>query len=120
VACKDAPAAVRTALVAAPGEVRLDGTRLSDCFAPGSDAADVQALGLTLLPAVRQLATAAREDRHGPAALRLGFLIGAVHRGAPRGRVYPELERRIDQELAGVDTSSPAFRRGERAGRDHG
>jgi hypothetical protein len=34
--------------------------------------------------------------------------------------VYAELERRIEQELAGVATGSAGFRSGERAGREHG
>ncbi|MEA2310026.1 MAG: hypothetical protein QOG41_735 [Thermoleophilaceae bacterium] len=120
VECKDASTAVERALAAAPGEVRLSGTRLSDCFAPGSDSADGQALGLTFLPAAEHAAAEARAHPNGPPALRLGFLIGAVHSGVARGRVYAELGRRIDVELTGVDTTSAAYRRGERAGRDHG
>jgi hypothetical protein len=116
VECKVAPNTVERALAAAPGGVRLGGRRLSECFAPGSDAGDGQALGL----AAESLAPEARAHPRGAAALRLGFLIGAVHRGAARGRVYAELERRVRQVLAGVDTTSPAYRRGERAGRAHG
>jgi hypothetical protein len=120
VACKEAPATVQRALQRAPGDVRVGGTRLSDCFAPGSSSADVQALGLAFLPAAEHLAAGARAHPRGPAAVRLGFLIGAVRRGAARGGVYAELERRLEQELAGVDTGSAGFRSGERAGRDHG
>ena len=120
VGCTAEPAAVERALASAPGEVRLGGHRLSECFAPGSDAGEVQALALAVLPAAEQLAARARERPRGPAPVRLGFLIGAVHRGAARGRVYAELERRVRQELAGVDTTSPAFARGLRAGRAHG
>jgi len=119
-ACRDAPATVVRALARAPGEVRVGGTRISDCFAPGSDPADQEALGLTLLPAVRDLAAEADADPNGPAALRLGFLIGAVRRGAARGGVYAELQRRLEQELVGVDTGSPGYASGERAGRAHG
>jgi len=120
VACKDASAALERALARAPGDVRVGGTRLSGCFAPGSDSADQQALGLTLLPAAQHLAAGARAKPRGAAALRLGFLIGAVRRGAERGGVYAELVRRLEQELAGVDTGAPGYLRGERAGRDHG
>jgi hypothetical protein len=120
VECKVAPAAVERALLRAPGDVRLGGRRLSECFAPGSDAGDGQALGLAIVPAAEHMAPDARAHPRGAAALRLGFLIGAVHRGAARGRVYAELERRVRQVLAGFDTTSPAYRRGERAGRDHG
>lgn len=120
VECKSGPDAVRRALASAPGEVRLGGRRLSECFSPGSDAGDGQALGFAIVPVAERLAARAQADPSGPAALRLGFLVGAVHRGAARGGVYAELERRVRQVLAGVDTTSPAYRRGERAGRAHG
>jgi hypothetical protein len=121
VACKDGPAALERALGAAPGDVRLDGTRVSECFTRASGPGDVQALGLTYLPEVERLAARVRSHPGGPAAVRLGFLIGAVHRGAGRGQgIYSELEHRLDGELAGVDTGSPDYRRGERAGREHG
>jgi hypothetical protein len=120
VACKGASAAVERALASAPGEVRVGGTRLSECFAPGSEAGDQQALGLTFLPAVQHLAADAHDHPRGPAPLRLGFLIGAVRRGAVRGGVYAELVRRLEQELAGVDRGSPGYARGARAGRARG
>ena len=120
-ACKQQSAAVERALAAAPGVVRIGGVRLSHCFSRPSDSGDVQALGLTYLPVAEHLAEAARAHPRGVAALRLGFLVAAVHRGAAHAQgVYSELERRLAQELAGVDTGSPAYRRGERAGRDHG
>ena len=115
VACKSGPAAIERALARAPGDVRLAGRRLSECFAPEGDSGDLQGLGLSFLPAAQHLAA------RGPGAVtRLGFLIGAVHRGAARAPVYEELERRLRQELAGVNTGAPAYRRGERAGREHG
>jgi hypothetical protein len=116
VGCKVAPREVVRALAAAPGEVRLGGRPLSDCFAPGGEAGDVQALGLAIVPAAERLAPAARAHPRGPAALQLGFLVGAVHRGAERGRVYTELERRVRLETAGVDTTTAAYRRGLSAG----
>jgi hypothetical protein len=119
-ACRQGPAAVERALQRAPGDVVIAGTRISDCFAPGSDPAGVEALGLAYLPAATHLAAESRANPAGPATLRLGFLIGAVRRGVARGKVYAELERRIEQELAGVATGSAGFRSGERAGREHG
>ena len=118
--CKAPPAALSRALARAPGEVRVGGRRLSECFAPGSEGGDVEALGLAIVPAAERLAPGARAHPDGPAALRLGFLVGAVHRGAERGRVYAELERRVRLELTGVDTTAPAYRQGRRAGLDHG
>jgi hypothetical protein len=119
-ACTRGPAPIERALLRAPGEVRLGGRRLSECFAPGGDAAAVEALGLAYLPAAARLAADARAHPHGPAPVRLGFLIGAVRRGAARGGVYAELQRRLELELAGVDTGAPGFRSGERAGRARG
>ena len=83
---------------------------ISRCFVAGADSGDVQALGYVLLPAMRR-----ERDPE-----RLGYMIGAIRRGVANGKVYAELLRRVEQELAGVDTSSPAFRRGERAGRARG
>ena len=120
VACKQQSVAVERALAAAPGEVRIGGVRLSYCFSRPSDSGDVQALGLTFLPAAEHLAAEARARPRGPAALRLGFLVGAVRRGTARGGVYAELVRRIEQELTGVHTHAPGFRSGLRAGLAHG
>jgi hypothetical protein len=116
VGCKVGARAVVRALRTAPGEVRLGHRRISECFAPGSNSADGQALGIALVPAAERLGDDARANPRGPAALRLGFLVGAVHRGAARGIVYAELERRVRQERTGVDTGSPGYRRGLRAG----
>lgn len=119
VECKESPATIQAALRRAPGDVRLQGTKLSDCFARASDQGDVQAIGLTFVPAAERLAADARDAPRGPAAMRLGFLVGAVHRGAGRAQgIYSELERRVDSEAAGVD--SPSFRAGRRAGAEHG
>jgi hypothetical protein len=121
VACKEGAGAVERALRLAPGAVRLGGTLISDCFTRASDPGDVQALGLTYLPVAERLSTEARARPRGPAPLRLGFLIGAIHRGAADAQgIYTELERRLDLELVGVDRSSADFRRGQRAGRAHG
>ena len=121
VACKAEIPAIDRALAAAPGEVRLGGRTISDCFSRPSDSADIQALGLAYLPVVERLADAARAHPRGAAALRLGFLVAAIHRGAGQAQgVFAQLERRIDQELIGVRTASPAYRRGARAGRVHG
>ena len=120
-ACKEGPAAFEAALRAAPGAVRVGETPISHCFTRASEAGDAQALGFAVLPAVRHLATAARSRPHGPAALRLGYLVGAVRRGASDDQgIYGELVRHVESELDGVDTRSPEFRRGELAGRARG
>ena len=119
-ACLQGPSPVERALTRAPGEVRIGGKRPSECFAPRADPGAVEGLGLSFIPAAARLASDARARPRGPAPLRLGFLVGAVRRGAASGGVYAELLRRTEQELVGVDMHSPAFRRGLRAGLAHG
>lgn len=122
-ACTDgSPAArvasLRTALAKAPAPVRLaDGTSISDCLAHDADSGDVQNVGSMLLTLTQQLADGRHDSR---SLLELGYLAGAVHRGAAHSQVDGEIERRIDQELDAVNTSAPAFQRGERAGRING
>ena len=121
VACKEGPEAVEAALARAPARVELDGTALSECFTRGSDGADLQQIGSAYLSVASQLADRARERPGGADALRLGYLVGAVRRGAAGTQgVHEELARRIEQETIGVETSSPAYQRGLRAGRSRG
>lgn len=122
VACTEGPEPIRAALARAPAEVRLDGgTRLSSCFARASDPADVQTIGASLISVAEDLAAEARRQPEGAGARRLGYLIGAVRRGAGRTQgIHDELVRRLDQELTVVDTGSAAFRQGEAAGRESG
>ena len=122
VACKEGPGAIRTALERAPAAVRLEGeTPISDCFARGSEAGDVAILGSSLLVVTQDLAAAARRRPDGPAARRLGYLMGAVRRGADRTvGIHEELVRRLEQELVPVDTRAAGFRAGEAAGRRTG
>jgi hypothetical protein len=121
VACKEGADSVRAALARAPARVELDGTPLSECFGRGSDAAELQMVGASYIAVAARLAEAARLRPDGPDALRLGYLAGAARRGAARTQgVHDELIRRIDQELSGVDTATPSYRRGFEAGREHG
>ena len=120
-ACTQGADAVRGALAVAPGAVRLDGVRLSDCLTEGSDADDVQVVGAAFLDVAARLADAARRRPRGAAAVRLGYLLGAARRGAAHTQgIHTELVRRLEQELTMVDTRTAAFRRGERAGRTLG
>jgi hypothetical protein len=115
-------ASLRAALGRAPAPVRLrDGTSISDCLAHDADSGDLQNVGSMLLTVTQQVMASAHGRRDARVLLQLGYLSGAVHRGAARAQgVDHEIERRIDQELGLVDTGSPAFRRGERAGRTSG
>jgi ABC-type phosphate transport system substrate-binding protein len=119
-ACMEGPAAVRSALDEAPGQVRLDGTRLSGCLVEGASGGELQAVGSSFVQAAAALAPAARRNPEGRAAMELGYLVGAARRGGSTQGVHAELLRRLEQELGGLDTRSGAFRRGERAGRSGG
>jgi hypothetical protein len=120
VACLDG--GVRSALARAPGDVRLDsGTRLSECFNRAASPAEVQQVGAAFVAAAEQLAGRARSQPHSPAALQLGYLIGAVRRGAGHTQgIHYETRRRIEQELIGVNIKAPEFVTGERAGETRG
>jgi len=117
--CSNGPRALRAALAKAPdGEVALEGVRLSDCLVPSNDAGPLASFGGSVIAVSAPLVDRARggDER---AALELGYLHGALERGADPG-VHDELLFRFEQELIRVDRRSPAFRRGDAAGRDHG
>ncbi len=115
--CTDSPATIRAALHVAPGRVTLGGVPLSRCFARRADQGAVESLGQTMVPTTASLADSARAAPGSHATLELGYLIGAARRGAARTEgIYYELERRMEQELVGLDTNAPAFTGGLRAG----
>jgi hypothetical protein len=120
--CLENAAEVSQALARAPGDVRLGGrVRISDCFQNAASSADVQNLGAIFIDATGQTAERVRKAPHSHAAVELGYLIGAVRRGAHTdGGVHYESERRVEQELIGVPISTPEFRRGLAAGRHAG
>ena len=116
-ACRGGPAAVLTALEAAPGEVRMDDTPLSECLANAEDGGQLRDVGTGYVNAAQRLADRAERDPDGTAAEQLGYLVGAVRRGSlpDQGLAY-ELVRRIETEARRADRTSAAFRRGLRAG----
>jgi hypothetical protein len=113
-ACTAGPGAIAKALAAAPGAVRIDGVAISHCFTRGASGTDEQLMGGNLLAVAQRLHDAAATDPEGRAALQLGYLLGAVRRGASRSGVHAELARRLQMEQ--VDVRSAAFARGRRAG----
>ena len=120
-ACRSGAEAVRVALEQAPEPVTLAGTRLSECLGRAGATADIQQVGGYYLEAATVLAADARRDPDGPAAVRLGYLVGAVRRGAASTQgFHAEMVRRIEQETLPLDTRARAFRAGERAGRAAG
>lgn len=88
--------AVEAALASAPAAVRLhDGTRLSQCVAHAIDEGALENVGATFVLVAGDLEGRARSDP--AAALQLGYLVGAVRRGASTTNgVGLELEHRID------------------------
>jgi len=109
------------ALAKAPGEVRLEGTRPSECFTRAANPAEIQQVGAVFIDSAEKLADGARAKPHSPAMLQLGYLIGAVRRGAGHTQgIHYETQRRIEQELNGVNTHAREFVEGERAGEKNG
>jgi hypothetical protein len=121
VECKEGAGAIEAALARAPARVEIGGRTLSECFTRGSSPADLQQVGAAYVSVATRLAAAAKRRPDGPEALRLGYLVGAARRGAAETQgIHEELMRRIEQELTGVDTRTPAYRRGFEAGRSRG
>lgn len=97
VACLEGADVYLAALEAAPGEVTLEGeTPISGCLTENQGGGDLAAVGEAMLAAATQLNSDAREDPSGPAALRLGYLLGAAERGAEETEgIHAELIRRL-------------------------
>ena len=116
-ACRQGEEAVREALKAAPGEVRLDGTPLSSCLADESDAAELADVGTGFVNVAADLAATAAARPESDEATQLGYLLGATRRGVREYRgVNAELVRRLEQETLVLRRRSSAFKDGERAG----
>jgi hypothetical protein len=125
VACLTGPGAYTRALDGAPGKVTLaGGVPISDCLAENQQAGDLATVGEEMLRAATALNAQARADPGGAANLRLGYLIGAVQRGAARTNgIHVELIRRLTtaatynrgKQVLGTDFKR-AYRRGFDAG----
>jgi hypothetical protein len=122
-ACTDPPAKVLTALASAPHSVALQGgTKVSDCVAKAKDAAQLQNVGSILSTAGATLVRRARTD--ADAAVQLGYLVGAVEKGATgTGGFQDELVFRMrsfldDGAVRGKKEATTAA--GRRAGRAGG
>lgn len=122
-ACSAGPAAVQAALETAPRPVRVDGTPLSACLDARSDAGDLQTVGTSLVAVAAELGGRAARRPEGQAAVQLGYLVGAMQRGAGRANaqgIHSELMRRVELELDPVGARSRAVDEGIRAGRRTG
>jgi hypothetical protein len=122
-ACIEAQSAdVLQALAHAPRQVALaDGTALSQCVRRTIDDSRLQALGATLTAVADELA--GRMGSSDAAAFQLGFLIGAVDRGATQAAgLQEELANRVAGAAAGLDRGPRrvSLLRGRAAGRRGG
>ena len=113
------------ALEQAPGEVRLGGTTpISDCLVPAQDGGQLANVGGPMVIAATKLNAEARRGS-APAALQLGYLSGAVAKGADA--IHADLVRRLNSAAQFSETGStlPAsfqrsFGRGYAAGHTSG
>ena len=129
VACLEGSGAYLSALAAAPGQVRLGGeTPISGCLTENQEGGDLASVGEATVESATELNAEARTRAGGDAALQLGFLIGAVQRGADRTEgIHADLLRRLTVAARYAPDREPlppafliAYRRGYDAGRDHG
>lgn len=96
-ACLGFAPAYEKALKDAPGEVLLDGeTAISDCLVPNQSGGDLARVGEAMLETATDLNAEARAEPGGGAALQLGYLLGAVQRGAEESEgIHSDLVRRL-------------------------
>lgn len=113
-----------SALQAAPGEVRLQGTAISACLIDAQEGGELARVGEPMVIAATQLNGEARENPSGPAAIELGYLIGAVSRGADS--IHTDLVRRLNSAANFSPDQNPTpefqrdFGRGFAAGQESG
>jgi hypothetical protein len=124
-ACLEGSGAYLKTLADAPGEVRLAGeVPISDCLAEGQSGGDLAAVGEATVEAATKLDAEARAEPGGQANLELGYLVGAVQRGAEGTEgIHSELVRRLAvaaRYSPGHDPLSPAFKAAYQRGFDTG
>lgn len=129
VACLEGPNAYLAALHAAPGEAKVGGeTPISECLAPNQQPGDLANVGSTLVEVATRLNAQAREEPGGPAALQLGYLIGAAEKGAGETEgIHSDLIRRLTVAARFAPDAAPldarfraAYLEGFDAGRERG
>ena len=117
------------ALQKAADPVRLPGdVPISDCLVENQSAGDLATVGGTLVKVATELNAKARRDPGGPPTLQLGYLVGAVEKGASDTHgIHAELQRRIEAAAlygpAGKPPPPPfdqTYRKGYAAGRSDG
>jgi hypothetical protein len=124
--CQVGNEAYLKALEKAPGPVLLGSTTpISDCLVPEQEAGQLANIGEQMIIAATKLNGEARRDPNGPASVELGYLLGAVSKGADP--IHTDLVRRLNSsahfsESAGALPASieRGFGRGYEAGRTSG
>src|SRR5436190_6091206 len=114
------------ALERAPAPVRLGGsTPISDCLVPEQEAGQLGTIGHEMIVAATRLNGEAQRDPRGPAAVQLGYLLGAVSKGADP--IHTDLVRRLNSAARFSESGGTlpagferAFGRGYVAGRSSG
>jgi hypothetical protein len=129
VACLEGPEAYESALSSAPDEVLLEGeTLISECLARNQSSGDLTRVGEALIETGTKLNAEARAEPGGDASLQLGYLLGAVERGAEESEgIHADLVRRLvvaARFVPGKQASPPGFlptySEGFEAGRSNG
>jgi hypothetical protein len=128
-ACLSGATYYSAALVKAPGAVRLPGgTPISDCLVANQGTGDLTNVGADLVRVATQLNAKARRDPSGAPTVQLGYLVGAVTRGAAETHgIHTELQRRVEAAAlyspAGKPPPEPfdhTYEKGYAAGREDG
>ena len=110
VACLEGAGAYQRALKAAPDEVLLeDETLISECLTRNQSGGDLTRVGEALIETATALNAEAREDPGGAANLQLGYLLGAVERGAEESEgIHSDLVRRLVVAARFVPNKQPS------------
>jgi hypothetical protein len=121
VACLEGAGTYERALKAAPDEVLLeDETLISECLARNQTGGDLSRVGEAMVETATALNAEAREEPGGEAAVRLGYLLGAVERGSEESEgIHSDLVRRLTvaaRYAPGKQPLPPAFYRAYRSG----
>ena len=97
-ACLQGPSNFLTALATAPGPVRLNHQNLiSDCVLPAQKAGELTQVGSALVVTATKLNVGGRANPTGNDPVELGYLVGAIERGATdTAGIHTDLLRRLD------------------------
>lgn len=129
VACLEGAEAYQRALKAAPDEVLLgDETLISECLTRNQSGGDISRVGEAMIETATRLNAEARAEPGGDANLQLGYLLGAVERGAEESEgIHTDLVRRlvvaarfVPDKQASPPGFLPTYSEGFEAGRADG